>query len=84
MSNIHLAVGTGNGAAVATHPLIYTVAVGGDIGCGAAAVAFDGAAAPLARRSVAAALRHELTPARSSERFVNSGDLLLSTAGLVA
>ena len=53
MPDVHLAAGVSNGVVVATDGLIYPVAVGGDIGCGFATVAFDGTAAPLGRRSAA-------------------------------
>lgn len=53
MPDVHLAAGVSNGVVVATGRLIYPAAVGGDVGCGFATVAFDGAAAPLRRRSAA-------------------------------
>ena len=56
MPDVHLAAGVSNGVAVATRRLIYPAAVGGDIGCGYALVAFDGVAAPLRRRNVAEAV----------------------------
>lgn len=55
MPDVHLAAEISNGVAVATQELIYPAAVGGDIGCGYATVAFDGAAAPLRRRAAAEA-----------------------------
>ncbi len=42
MPDVHLASGVSNGVVVATERLIYPAAVGGDIGCGFATVAFDG------------------------------------------
>lgn len=53
MPDVHLAASVSNGVAVATERLIYPAAVGGDIGCGFATVAFDGAASPLRRRPAA-------------------------------
>ncbi len=62
MPDVHLAAGVSNGVAVATKQLIYPAAVGGDIGCGFAAVAFRGSAKTLNRRAAAedvlAALPH--------------------------
>lgn len=60
MPDIHLAAGVCNGVVVATNHLAYPAAVGGDIGCGFAAVAFDGAASPLVRRQAAEAVLSEL------------------------
>lgn len=55
MPDVHLAGGVSNGVVLATERLIYPAAVGGDIGCGFAAVAFDGAALALWRREAAEA-----------------------------
>jgi tRNA-splicing ligase RtcB len=63
MPDVHLAAGVSNGVAMATERLIYPAAVGGDIGCGFATVAFDGAAGPLARRSAAEAVLQALPAA---------------------
>ncbi|HNQ22303.1 MAG TPA: RtcB family protein [Phycisphaerae bacterium] len=63
MPDVHLAAGVSNGVAVATERLIYPLAVGGDIGCGFAAVAFHGSAAPLTRRSAAEAMLQALPAA---------------------
>jgi tRNA-splicing ligase RtcB len=41
MPDVHLAGDVCNGTVVATHELIYPSCVGGDIGCGMAAIAFD-------------------------------------------
>lgn len=56
MPDVHLAAGVSNGVVVATRRFIYPAAVGGDIGCGYSAVAFEGAAAPLTRRAAAEAV----------------------------
>ncbi len=40
MPDVHLAAAVSNGVAIATRRLIYPAAVGGDIGCGYAAIAF--------------------------------------------
>lgn len=53
MPDVHLAAGVSNGVVVATRHLIYPAAVGGDIGCGFAAVRLDGSAATLNRRAAA-------------------------------
>lgn len=60
MPDVHLAAGVSNGVVVATQRLIYPAAVGGDIGCGFATVAFDGAAAALTRRAAAEAVLRAL------------------------
>ncbi len=46
MPDVHLANDVCNGVVVATHELIYPQAVGGDIGCGMLAAAFDGDISP--------------------------------------
>lgn len=56
MPDVHLAAGVSNGVVVATQRLIYPAAVGGDIGCGFATVAFHGRAAALERRTAAEAV----------------------------
>ncbi len=53
MPDVHLAAGVSNGLAVATDRLIYPAAVGGDIGCGFATIAFLGSASNLKRRATA-------------------------------
>ncbi|NOX57302.1 MAG: hypothetical protein GXP29_00390 [Planctomycetes bacterium] len=53
MPDVHLAAGVSNGVVVATNQLLYPAAVGGDIGCGFAAVAFGGNASMLNRRPAA-------------------------------
>lgn len=63
MPDVHLAAGVSNGVAVATERLIYPAAVGGDIGCGFATVAFDAAAAPLDRPLAAEAVLNRLPQA---------------------
>ena len=56
MPDAHLAAGVSNGVAIATRRLIYPAAIGGDIGCGYATVAFDCEAAPLKHRAAAEAV----------------------------
>ncbi len=56
MPDVHLAAGVSNGVAVATVDKIYPAAVGGDIGCGYTAVAFEGGAQALNRRGPAEAV----------------------------
>lgn len=56
MPDIHLAAGVSNGVAMATERLVYPAAVGGDIGCGFATVAFSGSASTLNRRPAAEAV----------------------------
>lgn len=63
MPDVHLAAGSNNGVAVATENHLYPAAVGSDIGCGFATVAFDGSAAPLARREAAETLLERLRTA---------------------
>jgi tRNA-splicing ligase RtcB len=54
MPDVHLASDVCIGTVVATSHLIYPNAVGGDIGCGMAAIAFDGAADVINDRRAAA------------------------------
>ena len=56
MPDVHLAEDVCVGTVVATAGTLLPAAVGGDIGCGMAAVAFDGEAAELADAKVAAAV----------------------------
>jgi tRNA-splicing ligase RtcB len=56
MPDVHLAHGVCVGTVSATTRLIYPAAVGGDIGCGMAAVAFDAAAGALDNARAAAAV----------------------------
>ncbi len=60
MPDVHLAAGVSNGVAVATERHIYPAAVGGDIGCGYAAVAFDCGTDAFRRRRAAEKLLGEL------------------------
>lgn len=53
MPDVHLAAGVCVGNVIATSRLIYPQAIGGDIGCGMAAIAFDCGADALARESIA-------------------------------
>lgn len=77
MPDVHLASEVCNGCVVATRELIYPEAVGGDIGCGMAAVAFDCGADVLADEKAAAralAGLYEVVPLnRHSRRTI--GDL---------
>lgn len=63
MPDVHLSHDVCVGTVFATHRLIYPAAVGGDIGCGMAAIAFDGSAAPLRDRSTARAVLDQLSRA---------------------
>ena len=56
MPDVHLAEHVCVGAIVATNKLIYPAAVGGDIGCGMAAVAFDVEAAAIDNERAAGSL----------------------------
>lgn len=56
MPDVHLSGDVCVGLAVATERLIYPAAVGGDIGCGMAAIATDAAADALSREEAAMAL----------------------------
>ncbi len=56
MPDVHLAHGVCIGTVTATTRLIYPAAVGGDIGCGMAAVGFDAAAGVLDNAKAAAVL----------------------------
>ncbi|MBN1512322.1 MAG: RtcB family protein [Phycisphaerae bacterium] len=60
MPDVHLAAGVSNGVVVATERFVYPAAVGGDIGCGFAVVAFAGGAAALDQRSAAEAVLRSL------------------------
>jgi tRNA-splicing ligase RtcB len=71
MPDVHLASEVCIGVVVATSQLIYPQAVGGDIGCGMLAVAFDLEAAALRNPKIAAQLLNELgraVPARRRNR----------------
>jgi len=56
MPDVHLAADVCVGTVVATSRTLYPAAVGGDIGCGVAALAFDGEAARLDDERAAAAV----------------------------
>ncbi len=60
MPDVHLSGEVCVGLAVATSRLIYPAAVGGDIGCGMAAIACDASASELADAAVAGRLLSEL------------------------
>lgn len=62
MPDVHLSGEVCVGLAVATERLIYPAAVGGDIGCGMAAIATDADAELLASQSSATALLEGLRP----------------------
>src|ERR1044071_3380685 len=61
MPDVHLTDEICIGTVVATTRLIYPDAVGGDIGCGIAAVRFDGPASLLSDERVAAKVLHGLS-----------------------
>src|SRR5687767_14898318 len=56
MPDVHLAADVCVGMVLATANVLYPNAVGGDIGCGVAAIAFDGEAALLDNERTAAAI----------------------------
>lgn len=71
MPDVHLAEDVCVGTCVATRSLLLPAAVGGDIGCGMAAIAFDGAADALSEARPAAAILaglYERIPAIRHER----------------
>ncbi|WP_321475948.1 RtcB family protein [uncultured Paludibaculum sp.] len=72
MPDVHLSADVCIGVVVATSSLIYPQAVGGDIGCGMLAVAFDVEAAALAppgvARQILADLRHAVPSRRRNRR----------------
>lgn len=70
MPDVHLGEGVCIGVAMATSHLIYPQAVGGDIGCGMLAVAFNREAGALDSRRAAHVLRDlsEAVPARRRNR----------------
>ncbi len=63
MPDVHLAAGVCVGTVLATRRLIYPAAVGADIGCGMAAVAFQAEAAVLAGEDAARAVLEGLSNA---------------------
>ena len=68
MPDVHLAVDVCVGTVLATDRLVYPQAVGGDIGCGMLAVAFDAGADALADPGVAARVLSRLYGAVPSSR----------------
>jgi tRNA-splicing ligase RtcB (3'-phosphate/5'-hydroxy nucleic acid ligase) len=60
MPDVHLAEDVCIGTVIATTRLIYPSAVGGDIGCGVAAIRFDGKAIILSNEQAAANVLHGL------------------------
>ena len=71
MPDVHLANDVCVGVVMATERLIYPQAVGGDIGCGMLAVAFDSEAAPLDDPRLAGSILKDLgeaVPARRRNR----------------
>ncbi len=71
MPDVHLSADVCIGVAIATTRIIYPQAVGGDIGCGMLAVAFDAAAGVLSDPGVAGAILGDLSvaiPARRHNR----------------
>jgi tRNA-splicing ligase RtcB len=81
MPDVHLAAEVCIGVVVATSQLIYPQAVGGDIGCGMLAVAFDVEAAALKNPKIAAQLLKELGRAIPARRR-NRGAVLTQPAEL--
>lgn len=75
MPDVHLAADVCIGTVLATNRLIYPAAVGGDIGCGLLAVAFDCGADVLATESAAGALFRRLYAAVPANRHRRPRDL---------
>ena len=71
MPDVHLATEVCNGLVVATGNRLYPQAVGGDIGCGMAAVRFDGPASVLSDETAAAELLTGLSRAVPTTRQPN-------------
>jgi tRNA-splicing ligase RtcB (3'-phosphate/5'-hydroxy nucleic acid ligase) len=71
MPDVHLATGVCVGSVVATSHLIYPQAVGGDIGCGMAAMSFDAEADLLYRDDTALAVLGALREAVPTMRHPN-------------
>ena len=82
MPDVHLAAEVCIGVVVATSQLIYPQAVGGDIGCGMAAVAVDMEAAALKNPKIAAQLLNELGRAIPARRR-NRNTVLAQSAEIV-
>jgi tRNA-splicing ligase RtcB len=80
MPDVHLAKDVCIGTVVATEGTLYPAAVGGDIGCGMAAMAFDGSAEVLDRESRArellGSLRRAVPIIRHSDGGAPMGPLL--------
>lgn len=71
MPDVHLAQEVCIGTVIATHNLLYPAAVGGDIGCGMAAIQLDREAAAIAGEAIAARVLaglYEAVPARRHTR----------------
>jgi tRNA-splicing ligase RtcB len=81
MPDVHLSRDVCVGTVVATRRLLYPGAVGGDIGCGMAAVAFDAGADVLASAEAAGRLLEELRDAVPSNRQRAPRDLPAGLAG---
>jgi tRNA-splicing ligase RtcB len=86
MPDVHLAEDVCIGTVIATDRLLYPAAVGGDIGCGVAALPFDCEAAVLRQERTAAkvlarpydwvpALQHPVARARSLPSEIETGSL---------
>ena len=75
MPDVHLARDVCVGTVLATSRLVYPAAVGGDIGCGMAAVAFDGAADVLDSRMSAARVFDALADAVPTNKHRRPRDL---------
>jgi tRNA-splicing ligase RtcB len=75
MPDVHLAADVCVGTVLATRSLLYPSAVGGDIGCGMSALAFDANADLLASENQAARLLHALYDKVPPNRHRSARDL---------
>lgn len=75
MPDVHLAADVCVGTVLATRRLLYPAAVGGDIGCGVLAVAFDADAEVLASEQAAARLFRQLKEVVPANRHRRPPDL---------
>jgi tRNA-splicing ligase RtcB len=82
MPDVHLAQDVCVGAVVATRQLIYPAAVGGDIGCGMAALAFDGEANVLNNERAAGTVLKRLYELVPGNKHRKPRDLPVSLASL--
>lgn len=83
MPDVHLAEDVCIGTVLATHQTLYPAAIGGDIGCGVAAIRFDGPASAIADKTDAALdLLRRLVPIQAHPRSQPVDLPPLSTPGL--